>query len=177
MNELSVIRTCSVCGEIKPLSEFYRSIKLKHRFLSKCISCRNEQQRMEYHTKAKDLVWLYQERKRNREKYHRLNYKEKQKLQDKDHNKKYLEKYPEKYTAIKLSHPIKSVNGQQKHHWSYNFEHCKDVIFLTIEEHKKAHRFMIYDQERMMFKTLSGELLDNKLSHMNYIDQIIRTNE
>jgi hypothetical protein len=29
----------------------------------------------------------------------------------------------------------------------------------------------------MMFKTLSGELLDNKLSHMNYIDQIIRTNE
>lgn len=58
----------------------------------------------------------------------------------------------------------------QKHHWSYNKEHAKDVIFLSKADHYKAHRFIIYDQERMMYRRCDTlELLDTKESHLEFI--------
>ena len=63
------------------------------------------------------------------------------------------------------------------HHWSYNEEHYKDVIHLTKKEHSKAHRFIIYDQERMMYRNLEGILLETKERHLKYILEKIEKEE
>ena len=34
----------------------------------------------------------------------------------------------------------------QKHHWSYNNEHFKDVIWLTRADHNKCHIFIYYNK-------------------------------
>jgi hypothetical protein len=59
--------------------------------------------------------------------------------------------------------------GAEKHHWSYNKEHYKDVIWLSKKDHMKAHRFIKYDQERMMYRDLNGYLLETKARHEQYI--------
>jgi len=72
----------------------------------------------------------------------------------------------------------KPFEGAEKHHWSYNSEHYKDVIWLSTKDHKKAHRFIIYDQERMMYRRIDNlQLLDTKEYHEGYIKSIILTEE
>ena len=65
--------------------------------------------------------------------------------------------------------------SEVRHHWSYLPEHRTDVLHITVSEHHKAHRFMVYDQERMQYRTLDGVLLDSKESHETYIRQRIAT--
>ena len=36
-----------------------------------------------------------------------------------------------------------------------------------------AHRFLRYDEETMLYRTVDGELLDTKEKHENYIAQWI----
>jgi hypothetical protein len=87
---------------------------------------------------------------------------------------RYKDKYPEKFIARNLSQKIKSTLGH-KHHWSYNIEHAKDVIDMTIQNHSKAHRFIIYDQERMMYRRYdTNELLDTRESHLDFITFCIK---
>jgi hypothetical protein len=66
------------------------------------------------------------------------------------------------------------IKGNQLHHWSYNKEHYKDVIELTPKEHHKAHRFIVYDQERMMYRTFDKNLLlDTRERHETFIKNCI----
>lgn len=68
--------------------------------------------------------------------------------------------------------------GYHLHHWSYRTEHAKDVIELTTREHGKAHRFLVYDQERMMYRRSDNmELLDTRQRHEEYIHHMIETRE
>ena len=113
------------------------------------------------------------ERKRGRSKYRRLylNSGKSKPLV----NKKYFEKYPEKkeihQMALKLTKPFEFAEA---HHWSYNKEHARDVIWLIKKEHMKAHRFIVYDQERKMYRRYDNNLLlDNKESHELFIKNCI----
>ena len=68
--------------------------------------------------------------------------------------------------------------GAEKHHWSYNDEHFKDVIWLSKKEHNKAHRFIVYDQERKMYRNcFTNVLLDTKQSHETFIKYCITNQE
>lgn len=93
-----------------------------------------------------------------------------------ERNKKYFDKYPEKEKAKNLCVTLKSPSpGLEKHHWSYNIEHAKSVIWLTKKEHMKAHRFIIYDQERMMYRRADNNvLLHNIEAHESYILHCIK---
>ena len=71
-----------------------------------------------------------------------------------------------KYTEIFLT----KVEEFHLHHWSYNQEDWLDVIQLSIKEHHFLHRYIIYDQERMMYRGLDGVLLDTKEKHLKYYD-------
>jgi hypothetical protein len=84
--------------------------------------------------------------------------------------------YPEKYKASIASQRIPS-NGGHNHHWSYNEKHQLDVINLSVKDHMKAHRFIIYDQERFMYRTIDGLLLDTKEKHLKYIMHKIQTED
>jgi hypothetical protein len=169
-------KKCFKCGLIKELSEFYKHKKMLDGHLNKCKDCVKNYSKDNWVKKSKDENWIYLERQRHREKFHRLNYSEKHKPS----NEKIIKRneinrlrYPEKYKARYKSQNIISLNGHN-HHWSYNEEHFIDVIDLTPKNHYKAHRFIIYDQERMMYRTIDGVLLDTKERHLNYIMEKIK---
>lgn len=90
--------------------------------------------------------------------------------------KKYNEKYPEKRAATLKSQRMKPpLAGLVKHHWSYNEIHFKDVIWLRSADHAFVHRFIIYDQERRMYRRCEDNvLLDTKENHEKFIFRKMR---
>jgi hypothetical protein len=155
---------------------------MKDGHLNKCKKCTLNDVRNREKILINDPIWIEKERKRHREKYYRLNYKEKHKPsadKKREFMKRYLEKYPEKYEARKKCNYMKSGKGFNNHHWSYNEEHYKDVIKIAEKDHSGLHRFIVYDQERMMYRTtiatysfFSNQLLDTKERHLLYYSEI-----
>lgn len=93
--------------------------------------------------------------------------------QKKAHIATWREKFPEKYKAIGACKKLPRTPGFELHHWSYNKEHWKDVIHLSVKSHNLAHRFIIYDHERMMYRiAATGELLDTKERHLEFISSL-----
>jgi hypothetical protein len=170
-------KKCFKCNQIKPLSDYYKHPQMGDGHLNKCKCCTKKDTKERLDRKLKEPEFLENERSRHREKYYRLDYKEKHKPspdQKKISTQKHREKYPEKYHAKIASQRIKCINGE-RHHWSYNKEHYRDVIDLTIKDHAKAHRFIVYDQERMMYRRSdNNELLDTKESHIEWIEFCIK---
>ncbi len=175
-------KKCFKCEKVKPINSFYKHPRMGDGHLNKCIECTKKDVReRESLLRETDPDFIQRERKRGREKYFRLDYREKYKklpktrkkgMSRKESTSAFRLRYPEKYQATIRSQRIKSPEGKQKHHWSYNEEHYKDVIFLTLEEHSKLHRYMIYDQERYMYRDLEGVLLDTKEKHIAYFEKI-----
>jgi hypothetical protein len=171
-------KVCFKCNVLKPLSEYYKHSKMGDGHLNKCKDCTKKDVKERYVEKVKDEHWIEKERERGRNKYYRLGYRKSVKPIGSftKTGESYKEKFPEKYKAKNASQYIPS-NGEHNHHWSYNKEHWKDIISLSIKDHYKAHRFIIYDQERMMYRTIDGILLDTKEKHFNYIMHKIKTEE
>lgn len=163
-------KVCFKCGQEKELDEFYPHPQMGDGHLNKCKECNKLDVKRDYYRKSQDPNWIESERKRGREKHRRLYSGIKKKNTTR---MSWKHKYPEKVEAASKAQHIKTPDGKEKHHWSYNEEHYKDVIFLTKAEHMKAHRFIIYDQERKMYRTTKGILLDSRESHERYIDDKI----
>lgn len=141
--------------------------------LNKCKDCNKNDVKQRYKVLVNNPDWKEKERARGREKFHRLGYVGRA---NKKRIARYNDKYPEKLLAKLKSQNIKPLfDGAEKHHWSYNENDFKDVIQLSKKDHMKAHRFIVYDQERKMYRTLSGELLDTRERHESYIIEMINT--
>jgi hypothetical protein len=170
-------KICFKCNVKKQETEFYKHNAMAGGRVNKCKDCTKKEVKERYQSLSSNEDFIKSERKRGREKYYRLytDIKPKKSVKQKA-IKNHKQMYPEKYKAKIASQRIPS-NGNQNHHWSYNEEHWKDVINLTTKQHAKAHRFMVYDQERMMYRTLSGILLDTRESHIKYIMDKIENEE
>ena len=168
-------KRCFKCGRKKLLDKFYKHKQMTDGHLNKCIECAVNDVRIREQRLCEDLEWVKAEKVRQREKYYRLGYKGKwkpSKQEKKNINLRYRKKFPEKLNAICHSQHVDIQDGLHKHHWNYQEEYWKDIIPLSMNVHKRLHCFIIYDQKRMMYRKLNGELLDNKSKHVNYINSL-----
>jgi hypothetical protein len=171
------MKKCFKCSCVKPLDNFYQHKGMSDGYLNKCKDCTKKEAEKREKKLRNDPKWVEKEKKRSREKYHRLGYKDKHKPNAKTQRKqalKYREKYPEKYKGKNRTSNMKpDKKGNHLHHWSYNDEHLIDVIELSPKDHSKAHRYLIYDQERKMYRNTENVLLDTRYRHMMYILHVI----
>lgn len=162
-------KKCKDCGSVKFKNEFYSA-------QGECKECTKQRVRIRESKLREDPEWVEKERKRGRDKYHRLGYKGKYYPsfeRKKEITSKHKEKYPEKYKAQIASQRIKKVNKKNHlHHWSYNEIHFKDCFELSMKDHNKLHRFLDYDKETFMYKNPDGILLDSKNKHEEFIKEL-----
>jgi hypothetical protein len=171
------MKVCFKCGINKSIGSFYIHKQMADGHLNKCIDCTKSDVKKRTAVLINDSDWVESEKKRHREKYYRLNYKEKHKPSYENKKKamtKYYLKFPEKKKCRNIKSSLKpKVKGNNLHHWSYNIEHAKDVIELNVSNHNKAHRFLKYDKSTFMYKDLNGNLLNTKQLHLDYINKVI----
>ncbi len=167
-------KKCFKCEVILPISNFYKHKQMSDGHLNKCKKCTKNDVKINEDKLKKDPFWVLSEKKRHRDKYYRLQYKGlwKQTSENKRKTiKKYNQKFPEKYLAYKYGELFLTKKQDfNLHHWSYNQEDWLDVIELTIKDHNFLHRYITYDQERMMYRGLDGILLDSKDKHLKYFE-------
>lgn len=175
------MKKCFKCSQEKEINEFYKHKQMPDGHINKCKECTKNDVRNNYKKNVLDINYVIKERKRCRDKQKRL-YSGMGKA-SKERFTRYIKKYPEKYKANLASSYLKSkmvdkVQGQEMHHWSYNIEHYTDVIMLDKRSHMKAHRFIVYDQERMMYRRFDNNLLlDTREAHSNFINYCIEKEE
>lgn len=169
-------KPCIICSEWKPLSEFYKHPKMSDGHINKCKTCTKKQTAQRLKIILSTPEGHDKEKQRHREKYYRLNYKEKHKPtfeKKKETMTRYKEKYPEKVKARTAVGKNNLTTGVHNHHWSYNEIHYKDTIPLSEKDHNKLHRYMVYDQERMMYRRSDNLLLlDTKELHIEYFNSL-----
>lgn len=172
------MKQCFKCGLTKPLSEFYPHKQMADGHLNKCKDCNKRDTKNRTDTLMNDPAFVESERTRGRKKYHRLYSKSLKPYVKNDSGFKWAQRFPEKLAAKKYSTNKLVPKGFEGHHWSYNLPDVKNVIALIKKHHMKAHRFLIYDQERMMYRRYDTlELLDTKESHEVFIKHCIQNKE
>lgn len=160
------MKECFKCKEVKPLDLFYPHKQMSDGFLNKCKECTKKESKARHYEKYKDPNFVEYERARGREKYKRLNYKEKQ--------KKWNENKPWKnnYITKNLNRNLKVKRGFEVHHWNYNLDFLKDVFIMERTNHRQLHTNLVFDEEKRIFKTKDGLLLNTKNRHGLFIESL-----
>jgi len=158
-------KKCFKCLVEKNIDDFYRHKNMSMGVLNKCKSCCKTESKNNYLEKSKCEDFLENERKRTKERYHRLNYKDKQKIWDSEK--------PWKTSSVykNLSRKLKPKKGIELHHWSYNDKDLEDIFFMNRRNHRKLHSFIELDLKSKYYK-YNDILLDTKEKHFKVINSL-----
>jgi len=158
------MKTCIRCGNDKELDDFYAHPKMRDGHLNKCKECCKEVADVREKALRKNSEeFCENERQRSKERYHRLGYGERQ--IEIDNLKPY-----KNGTYKNLSRDLKLPSDKNAHHWNYLL--LEDVIILNKKFHRFIHRYLILNEETLMFTTKNGEVLDSKEKHLEFIEKI-----
>ena len=69
-------KVCFKCEIEQPITEFYKHSQMEDGHINKCKTCTRKDTRERVEILRNNPEWVEKEKKRNREKYHRLGYKD-----------------------------------------------------------------------------------------------------
>lgn len=128
-------KICFKCKQVKPLSEFYAHPQMGDGHLNKCKTCAKKDIHRNYSEKSKDISYINKERERGREKYHRLNYKDRYKPKFKSVLLKNIAKIVRKRLGVDLT-------NKELHHWNYLGYNEGCAFILSRTSHKLIHKYV-----------------------------------
>lgn len=153
-------KRCPQCDFIKPAEDFHKGSK-------RCKKCEDIILDITSPLPSKPVKTIEDERKRHREKYHRLGYKEKQIEWDKDKPWKKLTIYK----SLRKKQYKELDRNFELHHWNYNDDYLEDVFVLEIRDHKKLHTYLNLSNKKIFYLD-DGTYLDTKEKHQNFIQEL-----
>ena len=146
-------KTCFKCNKTLPLSCFYRHAYMGDGHLGKCKDCTRTDAEDNRQRKLRDPEWQAREAVRQRKKAKLSNIAR-----------------PEVHRARRAVRALERSKDYHLHHWSYLEQHKLDVFKLLPEDHRKAHRHMVYDPEQYQYRRASTMvLMDSREAHEQFL--------